>query len=465
MKKIFKLISLPLMLIMVFALFVSTAHATEEKIIKNEKPSEYTFLGKEQPKWVLFKQSNNYIAIWTPTEEHKDANYYFIKASGVTGSGSLDGFNGILQFFHGDNTTTYDLNNIGTYAVVQREDGWYAYSSQGKISIVIYSEGEKNSQIYPGTLKVKATAKLYTTVETILKNWQREVTPYQEWTQYISEPYGSVTATNAGNSALLKRDKNNSPEKKGNEDIIVPNSNHFTYATLNLAELQAGKVYTLDLVVGNKIDVVGKATVKLVNGNLVIETNDTYKAKFGAIAFTNLKGVPNNGNIHSMNKEKDMQNLGAVVGRFDHDNKTVIPCPTAATIYLYIHFDTIQFDLGEFLTKEWTVEGEYELKLEKVIKSKVIKSILKNVLTYEVFNAEGDVVSNLNELIPDMYTIKYYIDGNVVFEEEVEVLSNQTTRTSFVEKYFEQADPKIIEKTLTDIVKPLVTSKKIVVRK
>ena len=320
-------------------------------------------------------------------------------------------------------------------------------------------------------LVIPAKIALTTTTQNIVQQWQREMALCQTITQYISKEYNNVTATNAGNSYLLKRGANNSPEKKGNEAIIVPNSNHFTYATLNLAELKAGKAYELELVVGNKLDVIGAAIVAFMNGNLVLKFGSLYNFKFGAVAFTNLTGVPNHGNIHSMNKEKDLQNLGTVADRFEHDNELVIPCPDADTIYLYIHFDNFTYDLGaEESEVERKVMKDYELKFEKVIKVDEEAEFITHIIT--VYDAGGKVVDEIStrfyaDMEPGTYTIVYYdpyIDEE--FKEVVKVIAGKITYSDgYFAEYFENAAPIINRSNLPDIENPLVIIKKMVVVK
>ncbi|MDR0373255.1 MAG: hypothetical protein LBI79_06845 [Nitrososphaerota archaeon] len=161
----------------------------------------------------------------------------------------------------------------------------------------------------------------------------------------LGPAYTSVTATNTGNRATIiagLNPKTGNPyyNTKGTPDTpyVVPNSNHFVYAVLNRADLEKPEGAKLDMVVGNNFNVVGSATVKLVNGNIEITING--KGSFGAIAFDKIP-VFNNGNIHSQ-KATDLAKFGATTG-FNHDNKATIPCPAGNTIYLYIHCDTIQF--------------------------------------------------------------------------------------------------------------------------
>ena len=161
--------------------------------------------------------------------------------------------------------------------------------------------------------------------------------------QKLGPSYGSVTATNAGNVPLILaglNPKNGNPyygdKKEKDTPFVVPNSNHFVYAAFCRADLEDG--VWLDMVVGNKYEIVGKAFVQLVDGNLVITLEG--KGSFGATAFNKLP-VPKNGNIHSQ-KEADLKNFGATTG-FTHNNVAVLPCPAGNTIWLYIHCDTWQF--------------------------------------------------------------------------------------------------------------------------
>lgn len=166
----------------------------------------------------------------------------------------------------------------------------------------------------------------------------------------LTGAYGSVTATNTtwkNNLPVNAKNGNYLPYDGKNGSVIVPNSNHFTYAKLDRTALANGGV-DLVMVVGNKVEQCGTAFVKLsADGkNLEITINNFGKGDFGAIAFGDAfaKGdFPKNGNIHSQ-KAADSEKAGAVKGvAFNHDNKLTIPCPTGNTIYLYIHCGTIQF--------------------------------------------------------------------------------------------------------------------------
>ncbi|MDR0373418.1 MAG: hypothetical protein LBI79_07685, partial [Nitrososphaerota archaeon] len=129
----------------------------------------------------------------------------------------------------------------------------------------------------------------------------------------LGPAYTSVTATNAGNRAAILaglNPKNDNPyfndKNNPNTPYVVPNSNHFVYATLNRADLESPEGVKLDMLVGNNFNVVGTATVKLVNGNLEITIDGV--GSFGATAFNQIP-VFNNGNIHSQ-KPADLAKFG-----------------------------------------------------------------------------------------------------------------------------------------------------------
>ena len=161
----------------------------------------------------------------------------------------------------------------------------------------------------------------------------------------------SVTATNAGNvPAILAglNPKNGNPvydakKPAGNTPFVVPNSNHFVYAVLDVkgpGYIKDG-VWNLQFVVGNKYDIVGTGFVKpSADGkSLVITING--KGSFGALAFTSVP-TPNNGNIQSLTKPADTKAFGASAG-FSFNSQATISCPAGNPIYLYIDCDSFQF--------------------------------------------------------------------------------------------------------------------------
>ena len=124
----------------------------------------------------------------------------------------------------------------------------------------------------------------------------------------LGDSYSSITGTNG--------------------PFVVPNSNHFTYAKLDRADLVDG--VTLDMVVGNKIEKVGEAFVQLVDGKIEITLDG--EGSFGAVASATLWN-PGNGNVHSGQGDKN----------FSHNNVNVIDCPAGDVIYLYIHTENFAF--------------------------------------------------------------------------------------------------------------------------
>jgi len=163
----------------------------------------------------------------------------------------------------------------------------------------------------------------------------------------LGPAYGSVTATKKGNvptilATLNPKNGNAQFPASYNANGIVYNANHFCFAKFTRNELLAG--VELDMVVGNKIDIVGKATAKIVDNNIEVVIENFGKGDFGVMAFdkTMTANFPKNGNIHSQ-KEADLKSqLGATTG-FNHNNNLVVPCPSGNDIYLYIHCGTIQF--------------------------------------------------------------------------------------------------------------------------
>ena len=226
---------------------------------------------------------------------------------------------------------------------------WISYSNNngvpdGKNVQLVHKQGGTTG--FQGNVAIMAGATLTTTTKTITEVWQKEYTPWETWKEIYGNAYSSVTATNTlGNIFPTLNPKNGSATTATYAAGIgvVPNSNHFTYATLDRAALAAG--VDLNLVVGNNFDIVGKMNVKLVGGNLELTfiKSSLDKFSFGAVAFNNYNAnFPKNGNIHSQ-KEADLKSqLGATTG-FNHNNVSVIPCPAGNTIYLYVHFANLQY--------------------------------------------------------------------------------------------------------------------------
>lgn len=108
---------------------------------------------------------------------------------------------------------------------------------------------------------------------------------------------------------------------------VWPDTNHFCYAKLTRAQLEAG--ITLEAVQGNPCNDMGDAYAKLVDGKIVITIN----AKGEVCAFAQAAApAPVQGNPHSRR------------GHDAFDREFKVDCPEGNTIYLYAHMN-IQFYL------------------------------------------------------------------------------------------------------------------------
>ena len=473
MKK--KILALVLTAVMAIA-FVVPAMAAPGDINRVAGSKDFSKELGAQPPYVIFKQANDYIAIWTPDGVHEDTSFYYEAACSTTPANAAnsewDAFNkGTVEFFSGDEIASYynKGGNVSASFWVSETDGiWSAHSTN--VSIVVYEEGEAAD--FSG-LTVTAGADLTVTTETKYEIWQKEFTPYREDIQYVSQSYSSVTATNADYIDNLSFDKKNNAVGVN----VVPNSNHFTYAKLAVAELEDG--IPLALVVGNKIDRVGSANIQLVDGKLEITLeNDLYAASFGAMAFSKLPN-PNNGNIHSA-KDKDLQGWGGTAAKYEQKFKTstvVIDMPANSNgyIYLYIHGD-FQFDLGIVEgVREWTEEKEYQIgeRIESSTADPVGLDVL--IAVYECGDDECDCADceeidalDWAGLKPGTYKIVYTVIDldDTVLDEEVTLVTvelNQITEATFSNSYSRTVGPVDggIENA-DDITNPLVVINKTV---
>jgi len=387
---------------------------------------------------------------------------FHCNAFGGNGEVDIDNYapGTMLQFERIDATTWRLVSDIYVCPKCGSNE-WISFSNKDGIpdghNIQLYHPGTPAPEY--GSLVINASAVLNTTTETIKEFWQREITPYQTITQYVSPAYSSVTATNAGYQNTLGFDKKNNPTGIN----VVPNSNHFTYAALPAADLENG--VQLALVVGNKIDQVGAASIKKVGDNLVISFDgDLYASSFGAMAF-NAVPQPSNGNIHSM-KDKDLAKYGAV-GTFNHDNISVIPCPPVGkdgNIYLYIHFDSLQYDLGiDTSDINNVVTKDYKVR-EEVIGTDVVQSPVG--VQYTVTDESGNLVdpADFAALLPGTYTV-VYLDANGKGNTEiVQVEAGQTATSSYSAVYTATTDPVRLIEYLPDIKNPTVITHKTVVK-
>ena len=338
---------------------------------------------------------------------------------------------------------------------------WVSFSNKSGVfdgkNVQVYRKGDDPPPPQPSGIIANGNASLTTTTETILQKWQRELTPYQTITQYVSDSFSSVTATYVDYLSRLDiNEKNGKVTEKSGQKVIVPNSNHFTYAAFTLAELQAG--VDLALVVGNKLDYVGAASIKInANGKLELSISDKiFKSAFGFVAFNDSFTIPKNGNIHS----------DKLFG--GHNSNTVFDLPAAGKdgkIYIYVHFDNLTYDLGvEESAIEWIVTKDYELKLTEIVKTEEVTTAISGV-TYTILDAAGnDVTDEAADLEPGLYTVVFYdpyINEFITFA-DVEVIYGEFTTVTYSANYFENAAPIFIDEYLPDIENPLVIINKTV---
>ena len=285
--------------------------------------------------------------------------------------------------------------------------------------------------------------------------WQGEKTPYK----VLSAKTDSTTLTNAG----YKGDPSFKMDNKNNSlyDKVVPGSNHFCYAVLDKAALEAGKEIELALVNGNKIDQVGSATVKMVGDKLEVKINDLYSGTYGFVAADGFLPYTKNGNIHSLgifktgssfvvdilNKDsyQDKDKKGE---KYDKDWSDIIGNKAAVKdencIYLYMHANPIQFD---YTAHEPIFKDGYAWEIiapRKIgIGESEIKDTYKNLNVYiTILDVSGEVVKDgeftladngkIVALEPGTYMIEWYIEGyeGNVKSEEVEVVEGEFTEFS-----------------------------------
>jgi hypothetical protein len=235
------------------------------------------------------------------------------------------------------------------------------YSNTGKTSFTRLNGKIEFCDLADGNYQIREIATGNWEAQTIDFSIVNGVPNYPKGQVITNKPktgpsYGSVTATNTNykdgglySHYLYFDSKNDKATTKSYTDgLVVYNSNHFTFAKLNYADLTAGNTIELAMVVGNKVDRVGTAYVKLVNGKLEVTIEGFAKGNFGVMAFNKpmTSNMPKNGNIHSQKEADLMSALGSTTG-FNHNNKLEVPCPANlnGTIYLYIHCGDIQYYL------------------------------------------------------------------------------------------------------------------------
>ena len=337
-------------------------------------------------------------------------------------------------------------NNASGCFVVTAE-----FTNNPQFNISGYHKGTADPVIN-GSLKVKARSILKTEIEKWNELWQGSKTPYK----YVSQSYGSVTATNADYKDSLTFDKKNNPQGIN----VVPNSNHFTYAKLDAAALVEG--VELAMVVGNKVDQVGTASVKAVGGKLEISIDDVYASKCGAVAYATLP-EPKNGNIHS---QKD----------FAHNNVLSIPLPASQTVYLYMHCD-VQFDLTDKADPRyadgyiWVATDPVKVGEEFVgTKIKTTRldldvevTVLKNGELVESFvlNNSSKVLANLPAGEYTVHALWVYEGGISEHEGTVTVVADEAALFRIPRIVYEgETQVRTTRVDLPDIINPVVIVKK-----
>ncbi|MCL1816266.1 MAG: hypothetical protein FWG43_01510 [Clostridiales bacterium] len=275
----------------------------------------------------------------------------------------------------------------------------------------------KNIQLqHPGAAELKYAGiaidqeVMVTTINTkTIEKWQGEKTPYQTITQYVSEKFDSTTLSNAG-----------APK-------VVTNSNHFCYAVLSKADLAKGSVQ-LELFNGNKLNVVGKASASLVNGQIVVKFGNNLMpaSKYGIVAFDGFMPVVKNGNIHSVNifktgagnaitpyTEKSFQSSDKKGANYDKDWADILKNAVKDTknIYLYMHANPIQFDLGiEESAIAWKVTKAPELVWTKTIDIPLEpEQAFIDVKIFDAANVEIEEAKLIaTDFKPGAYTVVFY---------------------------------------------------------
>ena len=380
-------------------------------------------------------------------------------------------------------TPELDLERVDStvFALISKE---YECPACGSVDWITFSNKKgdltgNNVQLYhPGTTPppvvesgIIATdyVTLTTYTEKILNVWQKEVTPYEEWTQYISEAYSSVTATYADyKDKIIIDPKNGKVTVKTGEKVIVPNSNHFTYAAIDPEELITG--VDLALVVGNKLDKVGEASVKInADGKLELTVDGAWKSTFGFVAFNDSFTIPKNGNIHS----------DKLFGGHGSNYTTVLPAAGKdGKIYIYIHFESLQLKIGApVLTKEWTEEGENFLREDKS-KSRTDSATEQLFgITYAIYDGADDVTAKALALDPGFYNVVFFdpykecdctdaCDETCKYVEfNVEVVAGVDTEVNYEAAYTVNAAPVVKNVYLRDIVNDVVIINKTAVKK
>ena len=490
-KRVKMCLSIVVVLIMLFTIAIPATAAPTTHRISGHNP---VFLGTSIPEFVVFSDGQvgtvgggQNIVVWTPDGT---GDWNAIKA-GIIAAGQAPGWleNGNYAFhgfFSGVGFTNGFYGQQNHIFSVEQVDGrWYATKRNlagnisGTISNTIFYGDLGQNQPQVGALAVTVGAEQTSITTTRVETWQRTYRPTYTLTKYVSQNFGSVTATTPAQWALRNcptviNTRNGNPIHPNNRNagwynpLTVFNANHFVFASLCYATLAAGGEIPLVLVVGNNYNPVGDGVVTLADGYLTITFDYAlFSGSWGAISFNNMLGVPNNGNIHSIGGNhavRDMAAIGASTSNgFSHSiraNTVTIPAaaPTAAgNIYLYIH--------GSFtFLRDYNLAGPVNVLTREVIigyENQVVSitnPLATDTATIVVRNAVGAVVAesygsslNIADLLLGDYTVTVSFAGQT--QEQVVTITAGTTSVSF---NFTLADIHVIGGTVRNYLPPIM---------
>ena len=398
------------------------------------------------PEYVIFKdgQFNGKLMVWGDQ----------VAASKYLNTLNANWAKDEIATFGNENGGQFTAKNQ-TYGVKEVGGVWYAWSTGGISNLMFPAftqcdpNDDRHMEFYSSgpTLSVEGEVKITEYQDLYTQWWQNEFTPWEEWTQYLSKSESSVTATNSADSPL-----------------VVANSNHFTYAVLPVADLEEG--VALDLVVGNKIDLVGTAVATVVDGKLVLTFDDPLwnTSKFGAVV-SDKNFNPKNGSEHS----------GQGSNNFQHNNVSVLDLPQNwdknDVLYLYVHFDTYQANWGRVKTDSGTYEVVHERDLEFVDTNENNWSENVDYVIYDV-NGAGDYTVTFDDKYCGDFeecegTIEVSgsdndgtVNGHYV---DVTVAGSQNVVVAYSAEYTYDLEDDITDKWLKDIINATVIHNETVV--
>ena len=416
-----KILSIILVFLLIFVVISSCVKAdNDEEIVKltGKDLSEYTYLDKNAPKWVLFKQANNYIAIWTPEKEHESLEFYYnaVRTTGNKGWASTILDASKVEFFYGENTTKRDNGkNISTYAVVEKEDGWYAYSKKNKISNIIVS---KDKAKY-GSLRVGAKVTKQHEKITYRPIWQKT---YQEVWQKTYQPIWQKTIQNY----LVPTFKKDVTSLEGTLVTWLENGkieggkfgNGMTWLKLDAQKLknsEDGVSYTIaDSSPSNK-PIEYKYNAKIVGDELIISFDERLiSTSVTAKLFTSQPSKHDPSGHVSITTGKELKVKIPKSSSEDEENNE---------LYMFVHFERLSwFTTGKYEFVEWVQDDSRTEVTEKHLRDELVSD--KKIRTEEIADKwiRDEEVSR--EVITDEYNKEFDVvikdaNGKVVYEGKV----------------------------------------------